>query len=251
MKTTRFIFIAIVASISLQSCFVNRYQKVQTKWEKAKPNTTDFTTPDSMLNMHYSMWKTQGQIMLDIRNLTDSTVYINPWYTFEIVQKTDTNYLYSPALLSIKKYNGSAFISDDELEEMIYYGEEIPIPPKGIMTVKSACISCYLQLDYEDNDPTGLRDSVTYNINNSPFSYERRVGYAFPSDTSLRVVKHVAYINKIDRYRFVWNIDDIPADKVEDRSFYVHSQRPSVITWLGMVGLGVIYVLGQVSGEEE
>jgi hypothetical protein len=251
MKIQRFFFLAVLATITLQSCFVNRYQKVQTTWEKAKKNTSAFVTPDSILNVNYSMWDSKSNIEIEIENRTDSVVYINPWYTFEIAQKTDTFYLVSTNQIDLKKYNGTVYLSDGELQEMLYYGEEIPIPPNGVLEIKSACINCYLQLDYSLNDPASSSDSIIYAIENTPFHFESRIGYAYPSDKSLRVVRHTGYVSKIDRYRFIWNIDNIPPEKKEDRAFYVHSQRPSILTWLGMVGLGVVYVLGQVSNEEE
>ncbi len=251
MKIPRIFLLAVLATITLQSCFVNRYQKVQTTWEKAPKNTSSFITPDSILSIQYALWDSKGDIVIDIQNQTDSLVYINPWYTFEIAQKTDSIFIVSAIQVEITKLNGSNYIDFGELDEMIHYGDEIPIPPKGAMEIKSACVNCYMQLDYEENDPASHSDSVLYTINNTPFHFESRIGYAYPSDTSLRVVKHTGYVSKIDRYHFIWNADDIPPEKKEARSFYVFSQRPSVLTWLGMVGLGVVYVLGQVSNEEE
>lgn len=251
MKFKPVLLWCVVCSLMLQSCFINRYQKVQTAWPKAAPNSSQFTTPDSILRVNYSLWDTKGWMMIKISNQTDSLVYIDPWYTYEILQGKDTIYLTSPDEVEITKYNSSPYLSTSELEKKLYFGDEIPIPPRGEMAIRSACVSCYLGLDYVENDPVGLRDSIVYQSEISPFTYERHIGYAFPSDTALRIVRQNGYVSKIDRYRFVWSIDEIPKSAREDRSFYVHSQRPSVITWFGMIGLGVVYILGSISGEEE
>ncbi len=247
MKTTRFIYLkcnlpfyftVILCSFFFTSCYVNRYQKVETKWKDSTSSDLKYSSPDSLITVSHDLWSSGGWIRSNIKNNSDSILYLVQSHTFDIFQKSDSFPLLHYKQCVVMDSLGNRYISQYNTLKTIEKGRDIPIPPKGVAVLFSNKINNYLNLNYKTNDEAKDQPKI-YTEHESPFHFTKQVAYSKSATDDIHIAKYSFFVNEIQPYKFIWSAGAIPMEQRSNNAFYVESKRPSIVTYLGILGLVV------------
>lgn len=240
----------LICSCSLQSCFVNRYRTVHTEWEKNESATPVYYSPDSMLKVSYSLWSEYGKMNCVIVNRTDSTLYIVPYYTIDILFNRDSLPMTQPEDCYVADSSNKKFIRNSDMYDLLNDGIDIPIPPKGYAKLSTIYVDAYLRWDERVGIPDEF-ESKHFLKENSPFVYTKQIAYTSLNDEEMHVMKHSCYVDDVQPFRFTWFKDQIPEKKKRADTYYLQSRNIGPLTFTGLLGLVVLGILADNSEEGE